>query len=736
MQAINIKFKIETLEDFHIGTGLDCVGLYDDGQVKDKDGNPYINTETLKGLLKQSCLEVKRNLPGYEEAFDELFFFKNLGSLDLFVTYKGCTSDSPFIIHTFTAIDEKTGTGEDGSLRDIEFGSKGCSFEVELHFEMKNDKMKDTVEKLLTLGIKNLKWMGGYRRRGFGAIKCTDLTNYTNSTNSTIPITSTKFRIFLELLDDACFAGAGQTGNIIHSLDYITGTSALGMLRNPLLKLSSRAESRDLDFLDDGKVSVTNFYPIAKKWDDLNNKFVIPAPASLRKTKGVDQYAEYYCDHRILCHSEHVEESLDSLEIPNWALDAKPKEGNKKSFKNIVSQDTLIDDKDTDQDGASDKSISGEYLVFPNNKMDWKDAVFFKPNKNLIMRNRITESTQSTDDDGVFTQEMIEKGTIFVGEIEFNDKNDSEKFQTHLKDWLEGKFYFHTGRGGKPVKVRAVEEAIQFPEIEENVNNENLVTLTLLSDVILYDYKLMPETVIHPKYLKLKDKAKLVNYVASNRIHQSFSGLAGLRRFSDRVISKGSCFLYELEKDVEWTTIKSELEKLQTNGIGYKKDEGFGRVMVNLLIHQVEKKDLINKEYIYQIEKVKYPEFIIQKLTDNENQFNTALDFTFEDSERKYSSTFINRILAYMESGKPEKEIQEEIADNIKKKTRAKDNWEKFEKKIWNKAISDFKWQYAKDEKNNELLDKNGNKIKKFENRDYVYNIMRLAHLIMKQERK
>jgi CRISPR/Cas system CSM-associated protein Csm3 (group 7 of RAMP superfamily) len=704
MQAINIKFNIETLEDFHIGTGLDCVGLYDDGQVKDKAGDPYINPETLKGLLKQSCLEVKRNLPEYQDAFDEIFWFKNLGSLDIFVDYKGCGSDSPFIIHTFTAIDQEKGTGKDGSLRDIEFGSKGCKFEVKIHFEMKNADKKDKVKKLLELGVKNLKWMGGYRRRGFGAISC-DITSSTissNSTSSTNSAKKTKFRIFLELLDDTCFAGAGQTGNIIHSLDYITGTSALGMLRNPLLKLLNENNLNELSFLDDGKVSVTNFYPVAEKWNEnLKSKIVIPAPSSLRKNKGVDQYAEYYCDHRKICNTEPAEESKKELELPQWALDAKPKDKtNKKLFKNFVSQDTLIIHNDKDQDEASDKSISGEYLIFPNNAMKWEDAVFFKPKKNLIMRNRITESTQSTDDDGIFTQEMIEKGTIFAGDIEFKNQEDSKNFQTKLKDWLSGEFYFHTGRGGKPLKVRAVENVIDLPEISENKINKKQFTLTLLSDVILYDEKLMPETVIHPEYLKLKDKVKLVNYVASNRIHQSFSGLAGLRRFSDRVIAKGSCFLYELEDGITWESIQSDLMEIQKHGVGFKKDEGFGQAAVNLSIHQVKKDDLPKVSYDFEIGEVKQTEFIKKSLEKTDADFEEAKKFIIKYP--KDSKTFTNRIIAYMEANKKEQEINDEIDKNIQKNTRAADNWKVFNEKIWKKT---------KD-----------------------YKIIRLAHLIMKQE--
>lgn len=677
MKAVNIQFNIETLEDFHIGTGLDCIGLYDDGQVKDKEGNPYINTETLKGLLKQSCLEVTRNLKGFKDTFNEIFRFKNLGSLDLTITYQGCDSGSPFIIHMFTAIDKKRGTSKKGgTLHDIEFGSKGCTFKVELHFEMKNDGQKETVKELLKLGIKNLKWMGSYRRRGFGAIRCKQIKEGEAKSDRKEIIQNKKIRIFLELMDNACFAGAGQTEKNIHSLDYITATSAQGMLRNPLLKMK-----KDTTLLDDGNIAVTNFYPICHKkdWqDEIKRRVVIPVPASLRKNKSVNQYADYYRTSKT---------DNAKLEIPHWALEAKPVNGDKKSFQNIVNQDTLIDDKEGDQQSFSHKRISGQYLIYKDNKLDLNDAVFYKPMKKLMMRNRIKHTTQSAGKAAIFTQEMLEKGTIFVGEITFNNVEDSENFQAQLQDWLSGKYCFHAGRGAKPIKVIAIEEVPGFPKITNIQDDEKHFTLTLLSDAILYDKKLMPETVIHPEYLDLdidvKNKVKLVNSVASNRIHQSFSGTAGLRRFSDRVISKGSCFLYELQDGIKLKDIQEDLRKIQQNGIGYKKDEGFGQVLINLSVHQKTKEDIPKASYNFDIDEAKHAEFIETNLEKSDENFEKS-DKLLESAkiqkitEKSFSKTFINRIIAYMESNYNEDQIFKEIEHG--KKTSSAKKWKDFEK--------------------------------------------------------
>lgn len=672
MKAINLQFTINTKEDFHIGTGLDCVGLYDDGQLKDSDGNPAIRSETLKGLLKQSCLEVRKiSEDDYKEAFDQVFDFKNLGSLDVFVEYLKDSSTSPFIIHTFTAIDPETGKGKDGSLRDIEFGSKGCQFKCEIHFELKNDNFETKVIELLRYGIKNLKWMGGYRRRGFGAISCDNVQEIELSELAKNDVlVGTKFRILLKLKDDVCLGGAGQTGNNIHTMDYISGTTAMGMFRNILLKMNKSG----LKFMDAGNVSVSNFYPTDQS--SIDDQVVIPAPASLRQKKKVARYAEYYINRK---------KDVETLEIPPWALKAVPEGGNDRLLKDIISQDTLIDENEKDQSGASDKSISNEFIIFENADMKWQTARFYKPQKTVIMRNRISEKTQTTSDDDLFSQEMIVSGTNFMGEISFCEDEQAQTFITEYRDWLSGKYNFHVGRGAKPIElvaIKAVPDEILAIKPARNGEKEYF-TITLKSDVILYDDNLMPETVIHPKHLNLENEVTLLNHIGANRIHQSFSGLAGLRRFSDRVISKGSCFYYQINESSDTEDVMNKLAILAKSGLGFKTDEGFGEILINLSVHQINKID--SAKYYYQLENSKLPAYQQNKLERSEMLHNIANKLAKEYKSKNVGINFINKIIAYMEAGYDYAVIAEEIRHG--KTTSNGEKWKEFEKLYNNPEI-------------------------------------------------
>ena len=576
MKTLRIAFSIETLEDFHLGTGLDCIGLYDDGQVKDLQGMPFIPSETLKGLLKQSCAEVKKVNAFYNEIYEEIFSFRNLSSLDLLIKYDENSSDNPFIIHTFTKIDENTGKGESGSLRDIEFGSKGCIFNVDLFFDIKNTDKETDIKTFLELGIQNLKWIGGSRRRGFGKVKCS--INDFEPHNPIKHNPSNPMRILLELKDDVCIGGGGYKGNHIQTLYHINATTILGMFRNVLMKAQS---SGDMSFLDDGKFKLTNFYPINS--EEIEDLRVIPAPLSLRKIKPVNKYMSF--------KQERISE-----DIPHWAIDIDPKEGCKRSFDNFVNQDLLITDSKKDSDGASDKSISNEYIIFKGSLNNYENAKFYKPKTNLLMRNRIEESSQKTQDDGVFTQEALLSGNKFVGEIWFNNNEDMKRFAEVFKAFLTGERFFHLGKGAKPVSV--IKTTIGKPKhkISEFSYHKKYITLTLESDIILYDEHLMPKLKIYPEDLGLQDYLLLKNDISSTSINQSFTGLAGMRRFTDISIEKGSCFLYEFKEGKSFNDINNTLEELQNKGLGFKKSEGFGRIIFNLPIHEYQKPDRKSKD--------------------------------------------------------------------------------------------------------------------------------------------
>lgn len=592
MKKIKIVFEIETLEDFHLGSGLGVIGLYDSGVEKDKNGNPKINSETFKGLLKESCREIDKyfvNVENRSSCFDNIFNdFYNMNSIDILnINVIKKPEGELYNIYNFTEIGENN-VAKDKSLRNIEFAARGVIFEAELQFTLKDSKTEKEYkeyEEYLKLGLKNIRYIGGYRRRGFGEVKILIKENTPKNENKSkleeeteilsinnilknSSMNDSELLIVLENLDDVTISERGQIGNGIKTLDYIPGTTILGMLRNILF-----LENIDKDYLDDGKISVENFYPLPQNIDikeSIKDFNIIPVPLSIRRIKKSD----------LFLNSEDK-----NNEVPFWI---RKIDGSNKMI-NIITNCSLGILTRENNEGFSDKSFDGGYFYY--SKQNITDGIYYKPEKIIKMRNRIEEETQKCGDDSLFSQEQIEKGTKFLGKIKFDSQENLNKFLSDYNEWLKGENYFHIGKGGKAVKV--VNTTLNNKKNENiklvNSTNSEKFTITFLSDSIVFSNELKPLKTLDNKFLSElleidKSEIKIKNYNSSYREILSYSGTAGMRRFTDTAIKAGSCYLIEYSgKNKE--QIERKLEQIELNGIGIRKHEGFGKVAINLEIH-------------------------------------------------------------------------------------------------------------------------------------------------------
>ncbi len=712
MKNINIKFIINTLEDFHIGSGLEKIGVYDDGQYKDKDNKPAIKNETFKGLLKQSC----RELVGIElfdkELFDKIFNFENQNSLDVDIKLKENDDDKNyFIVHTFTSVEHKTKRAKDNSLHNIEFAGKGLKFCGEINFLIKDDNEAEKIEEFLKKGLKNLKWWGGYRRRGFGKIKIHMIDKEDENCIKSLEKvekkdnnedTTTILSLILELQEDATIAGKASAGNIIETLDYIPATSILGMTRFVLMS----SQKDVFDYLNDSKIKVSNFYPVPSKKDfnieeisgkfkEIHNAFIAPVPLSLRQNKATE--IEFGGD-------------FEGKNIPHWAL-----KSNKKAFAEIVNKDSLIGRDSASQDEGSDKSFSGGYIYTPIESLDSKNilsnSTYTKVKTILSMRNHIeTKKQSSKKKGGLFSQEKIKKGAIFKGKIVFDSVDDAKKFKEHFNDYLAGNRNFHVGRGGKPVKVIDYKFLNTDNKVTDIKLNDKKFTITFLSDVILFDNKLNRVKSLNADILadklgienkKIKDKdgnekyeLTLKSKVDAGRIIQNYNGLSGLRRFSDMAIKKGSAYCFEYTGN---ENIAKKLKELEKNGLGVRKFEDFGDVKVNYPIHfdvfklseeekkrrEEENKNKKEKNKLSKIEEAKMSSFYIKKLEMNDKSYKKAEEIKKAIKDDK-TKNVINNLISIIEANRGNLiEVDKYLAKQVKKET-TKKYYEKF-KEEWDK---------------------------------------------------
>jgi len=198
MRHKTLTVQIKNLSPLILSTGETDSTYIDSQMAFDENGFPYISARRFKGLLRESAAEVinmiadsqmNLNIPTIDEVFGNSWNkspckFYDLTIPDyednfnharwLFETSDGLINRNVIIdaisgIRQQTAIEE--GISKDNSLRTIRVLNPGHIFKGAI--EISDGPLATPVETLLILSIKNLKYAGLNRTRGFGEIECT-----------------------------------------------------------------------------------------------------------------------------------------------------------------------------------------------------------------------------------------------------------------------------------------------------------------------------------------------------------------------------------------------------------------------------------------------------------------------------------------------------------------------------------------------------------------------------------
>lgn len=560
MKKIKITCKLACLEDFHIGTGSGSIGLYDDGQLKDRFGRPLINSSTFKGLLRDSCSQLDRmrndlgldNVSFYERIFES---HENLNSLDIEVRPLEYPERST-LIHYFTAVDNDKRRSRDKSLRSVEFGSRGTVFELSVTYLSRDNDTEHLVQYLKD-GISNIKALGGYRRRGFGALAITNLESQADDIQAggEVQGSGNRVEILLELTEDTLLSSKAQSGNLLFTNDYIPGSTILGLLRSLAL-----AGDCDDDFLDDGNVRSGFFYPLPDGVAEPFETDVCPVPLSLRRLKA------------------RKTRTNSTISIPTWALDME----SSGQLSHILSHNLLLDSGEEHDAG---KGMYEGWVCADRSDPDWKKSRYYTVRKTWHQRNLVDRSTQSTSDNGIFIEERVAAETRFKGALTFRDEAICARFLSCFQPWLSGATPVHLGKGGKLAGISGFKVSLEPTSAEKDI--AGTFTLTLLSDAVIPGAGLAPASTISPEILAAMLGEGFAGEDFSpgtsafrRGVVSSFSGTSGLRQFRDIAIRKGSSFSFTY-KGTNLDLLKQRLSGLENSGIGRRKGKGFGAVAIN-----------------------------------------------------------------------------------------------------------------------------------------------------------
>lgn len=196
---MKLAIEITTKSPLHIGSGRADVKL-DAEIIHDEYGLPYFPGKRLRGLLYESALEICEMQPLADKDFAQVgilqelfnhqadspvtmslhnFYLPEYNNLRLDISYlqdKYSEIIKPQDVLEYytdirfqTKIDPNSGCAADNSLRTLRVIDREVTFvgEIELHGASEAHQI------LLALALKNLRYAGGKRNRGFGKINCT-----------------------------------------------------------------------------------------------------------------------------------------------------------------------------------------------------------------------------------------------------------------------------------------------------------------------------------------------------------------------------------------------------------------------------------------------------------------------------------------------------------------------------------------------------------------------------------
>ena len=174
-----IKYKIEMLSDWHVGSGLDSGADADSVVLKDDNNLPYIPGKTIKGLLKDSLLDISElehqdigskidnlfgNVNSDNSTMSGKLFFSNAELSEAEQTDINSNNLSSKLYKNIasTSIDEK-GIAKRSSLRTME-----VCIPVTLYGMIEGDEIDSD---LFDMTFKWTRQLGVNRNRGLGRCK-------------------------------------------------------------------------------------------------------------------------------------------------------------------------------------------------------------------------------------------------------------------------------------------------------------------------------------------------------------------------------------------------------------------------------------------------------------------------------------------------------------------------------------------------------------------------------------
>lgn len=617
---MELKFKISILSDYHIGAGYGK-GIIDSMILRDKDGLPIIRGTTLTGLLRQGIwkllqLDILRQHSRCKQSGgsgDPYCISDDRESLCPICRILGSPKhpkrwrissaqvEDPSVLKPEkilwrNRVDPQTRTAEERKLfsEEISGGKINFTFTVD---NVSDDKATLEEAAFIVAAFRVMRNIGASSRRGKGQcqihlidispnlFKSRDIENEMlenfkikwlenkelnfversdqHGQNQESTPAKKSFNLILLAKEPFLIANRNEAGNRFQSIDYIPGYTILGAFAwkaaNRCNLTNGTTYEKFIKLFRRGGIKVSPLYPCLKVHNDIYP--TIPSPLDF-----------------LTCKLYPGFENEDGHGVKGFSIDkGEPK----------------VCDK------CLEKSI--ETPLKPLNKF-----VALHPIPKIVnvakreeMHITIEPETGRTKKGDLFSYTVIESGQYFMGTMEIEDWDDFIKLCGI--DGSQGEVLFELrigkassrGYGFGQVWLNERESQITFlgKPIEKRINLKQPITMTLLTDTILVDrwgrfYNTMDKEILE-QILGVKVEVLSI-YVKAKNI-DGFNAYLGLPKWREYAIAAGSSIGFKIREGVDKDKIMGRFKILEENGMGLRRNEGFGRVVFNHPIYDKNK---------------------------------------------------------------------------------------------------------------------------------------------------
>ncbi|WP_157697362.1 RAMP superfamily CRISPR-associated protein [Leptotrichia sp. oral taxon 498] len=598
--GIKIGYEVELLTPA-ITAETGTIGKEIDVEVKrDKNGTPYFSAKHIKGVFRAKVLEFKNALSGDGKEFTEKYFGSGgnnpskIRFSDLKLKIEKNIGDEGYqrrlenkIGNRYgVKINRKTRVAEENSLFNYEFVKPKNIYAGS--FELSNDFFEKSEEdiKFLLSSFLHIDKIGGLKSRGLGKV-LVQFVSIENDKRNNFKEENDRFKIVEKILKEVKSKNNYKNQGIKklnelekykYTLNFVEPAVLQGKVNKNEVELRKSLQGSSIRGaiiqygLDNGfeseiekllKIKISEVRKFVREdKNEIKEEFKLASgfktkyPIEADKYKKIDKAVSVMKEYKVNEKDENgIKLERDSLALLNAT-------GTELSIK--------IDEKTR----TTEESLlfSTEYTDLTN--VANKEEVFFKGNVEIPK--------------GLF--EIGKKYELKIGkyktkgfgkvEIEFkkftdeNDKNIGERIK-ELNDEIKKDF--------KEFDKRNDKEKVYFGDELLKEEKQKLITFDFLSDMILPFNEISN---VGKQILELFDENFGEKLTLNNRRTfvnveklRGYNIINNSRKMDEIVITQGSVISYCINNE-DLEDILEKLEKIEENGIGLRRNEGFGRVRI------------------------------------------------------------------------------------------------------------------------------------------------------------